>query len=100
MHVTLVHVHVKPDNVQAFIAATAENHNASIQEPGNLRFDVLQSPQDKTRFILYEACTNEEAAKQHKENDHYLAWRECVADWMASPRRGDAQLGLFPRVTP
>ncbi len=55
MRVTLVHVHVKPDNVAAFIAATRRNHEASVARTGNRRFDVLQSPQDATRFILYEA---------------------------------------------
>ncbi len=46
MHVTLVHIHVTPENTGDFIAASRANHEASIQEPGNLRFDVLQSPQD------------------------------------------------------
>lgn len=99
MHVTLVHVHVKSAHVSHFIKATKLNHNASILEPGNLRFDVLQSPQDETRFILYEAYTSEATAKQHKESAHYLTWRETVADWMASPRRGEPWVGLFPEVS-
>ena len=55
MHVTLVHVRVKPAAIDAFIAATRANHEASIQEPGNQRFDVLQAPDDPARFTLYEA---------------------------------------------
>jgi len=50
MHVTCVHLHVKPEAVQAFIAATRENHEHSLQEHGNRRFDVLQDPADPTRF--------------------------------------------------
>ena len=46
MLVTLVHVHVNPEYIDDFIAASRANHEASIQEPGNLRFDVLQSPDD------------------------------------------------------
>ncbi len=98
MHVTLVHVHVKTEHIQNFIDATEHNHNASILEPGNLRFDLLQSPQDASRFILYEAYTDESEAKKHKATDHYLAWRDTVADWMASPRRGEPQIGLLPKV--
>ena len=41
MHVTLVSVHVKPEHIADFIAATQDNHLQSIQEPGNLRFDVI-----------------------------------------------------------
>ena len=55
MHVTLVHVQVKPEHVADFIEATRLNHEASIREPGNRRFDVLQVPHDPTRFVLYEA---------------------------------------------
>ena len=50
MHVTLVHIHVTPENTGDFIAASRANHEASIQEPGNLRFDVLQSPDDPSRY--------------------------------------------------
>ena len=96
MHVTLVHVHVLPDQVDAFVAATRANHQASIQEPGNRRFDVLQSPDDPSRFILYEAYLSAADAAAHKETAHYLAWRDAVADLMAEPRRGETMNGLFP----
>ena len=58
MHVTLVHVKVKPEHVADFIAVTRANHEASVREAGNRRFDVLQSPDDPTSFILYEACVS------------------------------------------
>ena len=96
MHVTLVHVRVKPEVVDAFIAATRANHVASIAEPGNRRFDVLQSPDDPTRFILYEAYLSAADAAAHKETAHYLAWRETVAGMMAEARRGEPMTGLFP----
>ena len=96
MHVTLVHVRVKPESVAGFIAATRSNHEASIMEPGNRRFDVLQAPDDPTRFILYEAYVSAEAAAAHKQTAHYAAWRDAVADMMAEPRRGEPMHGLFP----
>lgn len=96
MHVTLVHVRVRPEAVDAFIAATRANHAASVQEPGNRRFDVLQSPEDPTRFLLYEAYASAEAAAAHKSTPHYLAWRAAVADMMAEPRRGEPWVGLYP----
>lgn len=99
MHVTLVHVHVKPEAVAPFIDATRENHEASVREPGNLRFDVLRDLEDPTRFILYEAYLDEAAAKAHKETSHYLTWRSTVEDWMAEPRRGVPYDALLP-VTP
>jgi autoinducer 2-degrading protein len=97
MHVTLVHVHVKPQHVEDFIAATRLNHLASVQETGNRRFDVLQSPEDPSRFVLYEAYVSAEDAAAHKQTTHYLTWRDTVADWMASPRQGVSYNGLFPK---
>ncbi|MBL8414377.1 MAG: antibiotic biosynthesis monooxygenase [Propionivibrio sp.] len=96
MHVTLVHVRVRPEDVDAFIAATQANHQASVAEPGNRRFDVLQAPDDPARFILYEAYATVTDAAAHKETAHYLAWREAVAGMMAEPRRGEPMNGLLP----
>ena len=97
MHVTLVHVHVQPEHVEDFIEACRRNHEASVQEEGNLRFDVRQSPDARTRFVLYAAYASVEDAAAHKETKHYLEWREKVADWMAEPRQGVPYQGLFPQ---
>lgn len=94
MQVTLVHVHVKPENVQDFIEASLENARESVREPGNVRFDVLQSKDDPTRFVLYEAYATADDALAHKGTQHYLRWREVVADWMAEPREGIQYEGL------
>ena len=96
MHVTIVHVWVKPDHIVEFVAATRLNHEASVQEPGNRRFDVLQSTTDPTRFVLYEAYASEADAAAHKQTAHYLRWRETVANWMAEPREGVPYVGLCP----
>ena len=88
MIATLVHVYVKKEYINQFIEATLENHRASVQEPGNLRFDVLQDDQDPAKFTLYEAYESEEAAAAHKQTDHYKKWKETVADWMDKPREG------------
>lgn len=96
MHVTLVKVEVKPEHIQDFISATKLNHMASIRESGNRRFDVLQSADDPSIFMLYEAYASAAQAQAHKQSPHYLLWRETVAPWMTSPRVGSPYLGLFP----
>jgi autoinducer 2-degrading protein len=93
MLVTLVYVHVKPESISEFIEASLENARGSVNEPGNVRFDVLQMEDDPTRFVLYEAYETAEDAAAHKGTQHYLKWRETVADWMAEPRQGVAYTG-------
>ena len=96
MYVTLVHVHVKPEHVDRFIHSMRANHEASVLEPGNIRFDVLQSVDDPTRFIIHEWYIDESAARAHKDTRHYLAWREQAEEWMAEPRVGVRYIGLLP----
>jgi (4S)-4-hydroxy-5-phosphonooxypentane-2,3-dione isomerase len=88
MIVTVVSVHVKPEYIEKFIGATIINHNNSVQEPGNFRFDVLQNRDNPSMFTLYEAYASDEAAAAHKKTPHYAVWRETVEVMMAEPRKG------------
>ncbi len=98
MHVTLVSVHVKPEHLDEYLDELRANHEASVREPGNLRFDVLRSPEDPTRFLLYEAYMDADSAAAHKETAHYLRFRDTVADWQVEPRTGVRWDGLYPEV--
>ena len=96
MHVIIVNIHVKPDHVADFIAAIRDNHERSAAEPGNVRFDILQSVDDPTRFVTYMAYRDEESAKRHRETPHYFEFRHKVADWMVEPRQNVPYRGLYP----
>jgi autoinducer 2-degrading protein len=96
MYATVVYVHVKSGYVDDFIRASKPNHENSVKEDGNRRFDILQMADDPTKFILYEAYESKEAAARHKSTPHYLTWRETIAEWMAEPRKGVVYSGLFP----
>lgn len=96
MITTIVHVFVKSEFVPEFIEATRLNHESSIREKGNLRFDILQDSMDPSKFVLYEAYDSEQSAAAHKETSHYSTWRDTVAPWMAKPREGIKHKLLFP----
>ncbi|MDF4112360.1 (4S)-4-hydroxy-5-phosphonooxypentane-2,3-dione isomerase [Escherichia coli] len=76
MHVTLVEINVHEDKVDEFIEVFRQNHLGSVQEEGNLRFDVLQDPEVNSRFYIYEAYKDEDAVAFHKTTPHY---KTCVA---------------------
>ena len=88
MLVYVVEVFVKEDMIEEFKEATVHNHRNTIQEPGNYRFDVLQSKEEPGRFTLYEVYESEAAVQAHKKTEHYQKWRETVAEMMARPRNG------------
>ena len=91
-----VHVHVKPESVEEFRQATIENARASVLEPGIARFDVMQSQDDATRFVLTEVYRTPEAAVAHKETAHYAKWRDAVESMMAEPRQRALYNAVFP----
>ena len=88
MLIVHVHVHVKPDCVEAFKQATRLNARCSLLELGVLRFDFLQQQDDPTRFVFVEIYRDADAAAAHKATEHYCAWRDEVAPMMAAPRQG------------
>ena len=86
MLIVHVHVVVKEDCVPAFVAATRINAAASRAEPGVLRFDLIQQEGSVDRFVLIEIYRDDDAPAAHKATEHYAAWRDAVAPWMAEPR--------------
>ncbi|MBM3123916.1 MAG: antibiotic biosynthesis monooxygenase [Chloroflexi bacterium] len=97
MHIVHVHVHVKPEFVEDFKQATIENASNSVQEAGVARFDVIQSIDDPTRFILVEVYRNTQVSAAHKETAHYARWRDAVTPMMAEPRQGIKYTNVFPQ---
>lgn len=57
---------------------------------------MLQSKEDPTRFLLYEAYESDEAAAEHKKTAHYLSWRDAVESSMARPRACIPYEGIAP----
>eukprot|EP00823_Brevimastigomonas_motovehiculus_P004311 TRINITY_DN2820_c0_g1_i1.p1 TRINITY_DN2820_c0_g1~~TRINITY_DN2820_c0_g1_i1.p1 ORF type:complete len:154 (+),score=36.50 TRINITY_DN2820_c0_g1_i1:52-513(+) len=91
-----VSISVKPQHRNDFLHATLANASASVQENGNLRFDVLQQTSDENQFTLYEVWKDEKAMNAHKETEHYTKWKNAVASWMQKPRVGVQHTVHFP----
>ncbi len=96
MQIVFVHIHVKPEAVEAFKEASLINARNSVLEPGVARFDVLQQEDDPARFVLVEVYRMPEDPARHKETTHYQTWRDTVAEMMEEPRVGVKYRHLFP----
>jgi autoinducer 2-degrading protein len=96
MLVVHVHVRVRPERLDDFLAATLVNAEASLREPGVLRFDVIQDQADPAHVVLVEVYRDADAPAAHKATAHYAAWRDTVADMMAVPRESAKFSALFP----
>lgn len=98
MFIVHVHVHVRPEHLEAFSEATVINAQSSIGETGISRFDVIQYTDDPTRFVLVEVYKTPEDSAKHKKTAHYLAWRDTVERMMAEPRKSFRYRQVFPNV--
>jgi len=96
MFIVHVFVHVKPEFVGAFKAASLENARNSVNEPGIARFDVIQQLDDPNRFVLVEVYRTLDDPAKHKETAHYARWRDTVAPMMAEPRSSIKYGNVFP----
>ncbi len=91
-----VHVRVRPERVDDFLAASLVNAKASLTEEGVLRFDVIQDQADPAHVVLVEVYRDAGAAAAHKLTPHYTQWRDTVADMMAEPRASEKFSAVFP----
>jgi autoinducer 2-degrading protein len=96
MYIVHVHIHVKPEFIEAFKAVSLENARNSIHEPGVVRFDILQQPDDPSRFVLVEIYRTSEDPAKHKSTPHYNSWREAAEPMMVEPRTRIIFVNLFP----
>ncbi len=96
MFIVHVFIHVKPENLEGFKAATLANVKNSLQEPGIARFDLVAQADKPNRFVLVEVYRTPEDAVKHKETTHYEAWRDTVAHMMAEPRSSIKFINIVP----
>jgi (4S)-4-hydroxy-5-phosphonooxypentane-2,3-dione isomerase len=83
MYTLFVSLQVRPEKRDRFLSAIAENADASVRdEPGCVRFDVMEDAQRANHFYFYEIYTDPAAFQAHKAAPHFAQWRraaeECV----------------------
>ena len=97
MYVVVVPLKVKPEMREKFLAAALDDSTCSLQEPGCLRFDVLQDNTDPNRFFFYEVYRDESAYKAHQATAHYPRWRAAAAEVLAEPTNASRCTTVYPK---
>ena len=96
MLIAHVHIHVKPEYIEAAKKAFTEDAKASIKKNGVARFDVMQQPDDPSMFVLQEVYRDEDTPRRHKETEHYKKWRDAIENMMAESRYSIKYQNIFP----
>jgi (4S)-4-hydroxy-5-phosphonooxypentane-2,3-dione isomerase len=91
-----VRVKVKPEARQRFLQAIEVDALGSERdEPGCLRFNVLQDAQDPDVYYFYEVYRDEAALEAHRAAPHYAVWREA-ADTLDGAAQATRVTPVFP----
>ena len=98
MYVVVVPLKVKPEMREKFLAAALDDSTCSLRdEPGCLRFDVLQDNSDPNKFYFYEVYRDEAAVKAHQAMPHYARWRAVAGEILAEPTSAARCTTVFPQ---
>ena len=91
-----VKVRVKPELRQRFLEAIEVDALGSERdEPGCLRFNVLQDASDENVYYFYEVYRDEAALDAHRAAPHYAVWRAAADTLDGTPELTRCQT-VFP----
>jgi (4S)-4-hydroxy-5-phosphonooxypentane-2,3-dione isomerase len=91
-----VKVRIKPEARQPFLRAIEVDAVGSERdEPGCLRFNVLQDGKDENVYYFYEVYRDEAALEAHRATPHYAVWR-AAAEKLDGPTEATRCHPVFP----
>lgn len=97
MYAVVVPLKIKPEMREKFLAAALDDSTSSRRdEPGCLRFDVLQDNTDPNRYFFYEVYRDEDAFKAHQASAHYPRWRAAATEVLAEPTSASRCTTIYP----
>ncbi len=82
MYVILAPIEIKPGFKDRFVEEMLGDARGSVNnEPGCLRFDVIQDSDNPDKIWLYEVYKDEAAFQEHEKAPHFIKWLNAVKDW-------------------
>lgn len=85
MFIVHVTIDVKQEYVESFKEASKQNVQCSRKEPGVARFELLQSNEVSTKFMLVEQYRSQKDQLAHRETSHYAIWKKTITDMLEKP---------------
>jgi autoinducer 2-degrading protein len=86
MQILLIEVQVKPERRAEFLEVIRDDASHSEHdEPGCLRFDVLQDTENENKFYYYEVYRDEAARAAHRQTPHFARYSQASADMFEGP---------------
>jgi autoinducer 2-degrading protein len=94
LHVT---VQAKPEHAAEFLEVVRHDaEHSENDEPGCLRFDVIQDKDNPNRFYFYEVYRDEAALEAHRQTPHFKLYFEKSRSLLAAPPERRIGKNLIP----
>ena len=91
-----IKVRVKPELRQRFLdAIEVDAVGSERDEPGCVRFNVLQDDADENVYYFYEVYRDQAAVEAHRAAPHYAVWK-AAADTLDGPTERIECTSVFP----
>ncbi len=91
-----IKVRVKPELRQRFLdAIEVDAVGSERDEPGCVRFNVLQDDSDENVYYFYEVYRDQAAVEAHRAAPHYAVWK-ASADTLDGPTERIECTSVFP----
>ena len=98
MYAIFVSVKIKPDKVDQFLKVIEDDSICSVRdEPGCVRFDVLQDTSDPLHYYFYEVYADEAGFEAHTKTPHLARWREAAQECVEEQKPTIRTNTVFPR---
>jgi autoinducer 2-degrading protein len=100
MEAKFITVKIKPELRDRFLEVIEHDATASVRdEPGCLRFEVLQDASDPDTYYFFEVYADEAAFNAHRETPHFAMWNEASKELLQEPLARLAAIPVFPPTT-
>jgi (4S)-4-hydroxy-5-phosphonooxypentane-2,3-dione isomerase len=97
----IVTVKVKPAERERFLSVIEDDAICSVRdEPGCVRFEVLQDRDDQDTYYFFEVYKDEAALAAHRQTPHFARWNEASEAVLSGPVERIMSNMLFPRQQP
>lgn len=81
MYTVILFTKVLPQHVDDYIENMRVCAEKTNQEPGCIRYEVMQDTADPTLMCLFQVFADEAAYQAHQEAEHHRIWIEASRDW-------------------
>jgi autoinducer 2-degrading protein len=97
MQANFITVKIKPELRERFLEVIEDDATSSVRdEPGCLRFEVLQDISDPDTYHFFEVYQDEAAVLAHRDTPHFARWNRASQEVLQQPAQRLATTPVFP----